>query len=192
MKSLSKQIKEWAGNNDWYIAGVLTNELKLIQRFGQQLQKVTFELDYHGQNIIARQIQDGMKSLLDRCRKIDKVCRTGCRTQEEYIELDFIRSRAVGLANELAGLLDMVGSMQSRSDNTQDEWITVAEAAKLLEVTRGTVSKWASQGKFTDNGQSGRDRRLLKSSVLIVKQQIADGDRKKDDEDLWNDDPKFD
>jgi len=187
MKSLSGQIKEWVNNNDWYSGGVLTNELKLNQRIGQEIRKVTFELDYHGQNIIARQVQESINRLLDRCRKIDEVCRKGCRTQEEYIELDFIRSRAIGLANELAELLEMVGSMQSHPKNGQDNWITFAEAASLLVVAKSTISKWADKGRFTDNGQTGRNRKLLKTSVLVVKQQIEDEDIQRDVEELRRD-----
>ncbi len=57
MDSAAKRLKKWAQTNDFYSIGVLTNELKLNRQFGQHIRKVTLQLDYHGKNIVAAQIQ---------------------------------------------------------------------------------------------------------------------------------------
>ncbi len=208
MKSLAKQLREWIKNNDFYGSGVLTNELKLDQSFGQHIRKITLQLDYHGQNIIAAQIQKSLNCLLDKCRKIDDVCRAGCRDQEQLLELDFIRSRAVGLANELAELLEMaetnVISTLPTEDRTEattkqtqertppkDKWITCAQAAGFLGVSRSTVSRWAKKGKLSDNGEKGQKRRLLRTSLLLIKQQREDEDLVHDVEELRADARRF-
>jgi excisionase family DNA binding protein len=50
-----------------------------------------------------------------------------------------------------------------------DDWITVTEAASLLGKHHGTVSRWATAGKLKSNKKKGKDRRILKSSVLLLK-----------------------
>jgi len=56
----------------------------------------------------------------------------------------------------------------------KEEWITVTEAADIMFACKGTVSKWAEQGLLQDNGQTRKKRRLLKSSVLMLKQKLED------------------
>lgn len=63
---------------------------------------------------------------------------------------------------------------------TGDEWITVGVAAKLLGVNPGVVSRWATESKIKDNRETGRKRRVLKSSVLLMK-------NKREHEDLLSD-----
>jgi hypothetical protein len=52
-----------------------------------------------------------------------------------------------------------------------DEELTNEQAVELLGggISRGTISKWVNYGLLKDNGRSGRDRRVLKSSVLLLK-----------------------
>jgi hypothetical protein len=70
---------------------------------------------------------------------------------------------------------------------TGDSFITFAEAAEIIGVAKGTISKWVKKGWFQDNGQKGQKRRLLKSSVLLVKQKIEDADLKRDVQELRQD-----
>ncbi|HRS72355.1 MAG TPA: helix-turn-helix domain-containing protein [Anaerohalosphaeraceae bacterium] len=51
----------------------------------------------------------------------------------------------------------------------KDEELTNEQAAELLGVERGTISKFAKTGLLKDNGKSGQNRRVLKSSVLLLK-----------------------
>lgn len=208
MDSAAKRLKKWAQINDFYAGGLLTNELKFNQQFGRHIRKVTLQLDYHGQNIIAAQIQKSLNCLLDKCRKIDGVCHAGCRDQEQLLELDFIRNRAVGLANALAELLEMAETnviptlpTEDRTEATtkqtqkrippKDKWITCARAAGLLGVSKSTVSRWAKKGKLSDNGQKGRKRKVSKTSVLLVKQGREDEDLIHDVEELRADARRF-
>jgi excisionase family DNA binding protein len=51
----------------------------------------------------------------------------------------------------------------------EDELITLTGVAKLLGVDKGTVSRWADEGKIQDNKQKGRRRRVSRISVLLLK-----------------------
>ncbi len=71
------------------------------------------------------------------------------------------------------------------------EYITFARAAAVLGVSKSTVSKWAKKGKLHDNGQKGQKRRLLMTSVLLVKQGREDEDLAADVLDLRADARRF-
>lgn len=195
MKAISANIRQWTKENNWYDTGVLTNEYKFNQEYGKDLKRLTIKLEFQGQNVIAGEIKEILNNLLKKCRKVDETCRAGCRNDDDLEELEFTRDRATSKLDELAELVEMVEDAQAETRNRSidaDEWITVAAAVVLLDVGKSTVSRWTDKKIIESNGKSGRDRRLLKSSVLMLKQQIEDGDRRKDDEDLRNDDPKFD
>jgi hypothetical protein len=62
----------------------------------------------------------------------------------------------------------------------KDEWLKLVEAAKLLHVDKGTVSRWADEGKIQDNGQKRKARRVSKISVLLLKDKREREDSLKD------------
>jgi excisionase family DNA binding protein len=62
----------------------------------------------------------------------------------------------------------------------EDELIMLTGAAKLLGVDRGTVSRWADEGKIKDNKQKGRRRRVSKISVLLLKDKREREDLRRD------------
>lgn len=68
-----------------------------------------------------------------------------------------------------------------------DELMTFTEAAGLLGVNKGTVSRYADAGTILDNGQQGKERRVWKSSVLLWKQREEDEQVLRDARDLKND-----
>lgn len=68
-----------------------------------------------------------------------------------------------------------------------DEWIKVSEAAEILSVNTGTVTRWANKGRIKDNEKKGRKRRVLKSSVLFLKQSREDSEVLKDAKELRKD-----
>jgi len=68
-----------------------------------------------------------------------------------------------------------------------DEWIKVSEAAEILSVNTGTVTRWANKGRIKDNENKGRKRRVLKSSVLFLKQSREDSEVLKDAKELRKD-----
>jgi hypothetical protein len=55
----------------------------------------------------------------------------------------------------------------------KDEELTNEQAAELLGVERGTISKFAKIGLLKDNGKSGQNRRVLKSSVLLLRDKYV-------------------
>ena len=72
-------------------------------------------------------------------------------------------------------------------EEPDDGYITFQEAADILGIEKGTVSKWSNKGRFKDNGRSGQLRRLLLSSVLLVKHEEEEKDIKKDVRELRRD-----
>jgi hypothetical protein len=56
-----------------------------------------------------------------------------------------------------------------------DELISLTEAGELLGVDKGTISRYANDGKIIDNGERDRKRRVWKASVLLLKQKKEDG-----------------
>lgn len=65
-------------------------------------------------------------------------------------------------------------------EKPDDSYITFQEAADILGIKKSTVSKWSTKGRFKDNGYTGQSRRLLLSSVLLVKHEVEEKDIKKD------------
>lgn len=204
--TLSRQIRDWAKGNDWYRTDIQTNQLRLEQTFGHAIETIAKDLDYQNQPRLRRQLFDCYDMLTAKCRQIDMVCRKGCCNEGEVLELEFLRGKAVAAAVELAEVLDLLKRTQEpRNLRTQEkldsgsqagmtvpeEWITFSQAADIIGVTKGTISKWAAEGKFRDNGQKGQQRRLLKTSVLMVKFQKEDEDLKKDVSDLRQDAQKL-
>ncbi len=72
-------------------------------------------------------------------------------------------------------------------EKPEDSYITFQEAADILGIEKGTVSKWSGKGKFKDNGCIGQSRKLLLSSVLLAKHEGEEKDLKKDVGDLRRD-----
>lgn len=46
------------------------------------------------------------------------------------------------------------------------EWLSLANAARIAEVHRGTIARLANAGKLVENREKGHKRRVLKASVL--------------------------
>ena len=72
------------------------------------------------------------------------------------------------------------------------QWITVTAAANLLKKSPGTISTWATIGKVRDNGKKYHQRRILKTDILLIKQDTEETDAKKDADDEWQDKKKMD
>jgi hypothetical protein len=55
----------------------------------------------------------------------------------------------------------------------KDEELTNEQAVELLGggISASTISKWVKLGLLMDNGRCGRQHRVLKSSVLLLKHQ---------------------
>jgi DNA-binding CsgD family transcriptional regulator len=124
-QSLSHRITQWAKSNDWYRTDFQTNQLRLEQRFGLAIEQVASELEYHHRHRMSRRIFDLYDLMLAKCVKIDAVCRSGCRSQEELLELELLRVRVVGIACELAEALGLLTRTQEpRNTRTQENSCT--------------------------------------------------------------------
>lgn len=99
-------------------------------------------------------------------------------------KLDREYSRVMNLINHEATLAQ---TEQEANALTKDEMITITEAAKLLGVNAGTVSRWTTDGIIKDNGEAKRKRRLSKISVLLLKDKREREDRLKDAADVLQD-----
>lgn len=64
--------------------------------------------------------------------------------------------------------------------DTKDKWLKVTEAAELLCVHRGVISRWVDKDKIKNNRKTGKARRVLKSSVLLMKHKREHEDLLKD------------
>ena len=72
------------------------------------------------------------------------------------------------------------GVMHSYLLHPLDEWISVSKAAEISCINKGVISRLASEGLITSNGKKGRGRKLLKSTVLLVKQDREDREELKE------------
>ncbi|OHB55652.1 MAG: hypothetical protein A2Y12_15050 [Planctomycetes bacterium GWF2_42_9] len=70
----------------------------------------------------------------------------------------------------------------------RDEYISHEEAASILGLnSKGTVSKYVDKYGIADNGKIGQHKKLLLSSVLLIKHKIEAEDLKNDVIDLRKD-----
>lgn len=192
-KGISETIRQWAENNGWYEIGLSTNQLRLQQAFGEIIEIIAHDLKYQHHFLHRHQLYNCWDQLTGLCRQIDMVCRAGCRNEEELLELEFLRGRAVAAATELAEVIRIVQEGQVPRRPTpaafgrEDEWINVTEAAEILEVSKSTISKWTKEGKIKHNSMRGHRRRLSRLSILLVKQEREDSFLRGDLKDLKED-----
>ena len=176
-EGISEKIRKWAVSNLWYETGAVTNQLKLEQTFGHIIEALSRKLKLQYHYMQRRQLFLCWDKLMAKCRQIDMICRAGCRDHAEMLELEFLRSKAIAAAAELAEVVEIIQNEHipcpKPPDHIQqeDEWITFTQAAETLAVCKGTVSKWTKEGKFKDNAMKGQKRRLSKLSVLLMKQK---------------------
>jgi hypothetical protein len=74
---------------------------------------------------------------------------------------------------------------------SKDGWIKLTAAAEILAVNRGTVSRWATEGKIKDNKETGKQKRVLLSSVLLIKHEQENKELLEDAKDLRKDAGNF-
>ena len=66
-------------------------------------------------------------------------------------------------------------SIQNRKTlPTADEWILVSQASEITGINKGRISRFANEGSIVSNGQKGKSRKLLKSSVLLKAQALKE------------------
>ena len=206
---LPDALRCFAYHHNWHAPGPFTNRIKLRLAFKKPIRSAVNELLARGRDGLAEQIKVDFSKLQEKTRNLDRMC--GGRQIDEDDELATLEHTKAHLAeslNDLAAMLDggvphrhgglkyLTGTGEQTNKNndavaglektTDGPWMTFRETAKLLGRSKSTVSKWAKKGRFSDNGLQGQKRRLSKASVLLVKRDIEERDRKKDD-DEWHD-----
>lgn len=109
--------------------------------------------------------------------------------QEKGVSPLIIEEKFNSLNRQLESEKDGQGETESKeqTEKTNDAWIKVTEAASLAGVNPGTITRWANNGDIQDNGKRGKERKVLKSSVLLKKAKREDDDRRKDTDEVLKD-----
>lgn len=196
--SVPEQIEKWAKSNDWYNASVYTNQVKVQMAFWDLVERTAHQLDYHDMGWLRRLLHDCWDLLMGKCHQIDAICHVKCQTQKQVRELKSLRTKTVGILNELADIFRVIqdeaanaASKPISSNTAQDKWITLSRAAEIMMADKSTVLRWIKKGKIIDNGQTGRNRLLCQNSVLEAKQAREDQDTQKDVKDIRKDARKY-
>lgn len=196
MPALSERLCQWADQQDWRTVDAIAYPLRFERQFGKELRTLIVSQETAGQRFCAQQIADAVQTLLALCQRLDRKVRKGCYTESEVSELEYLRGQVISAIHRLADLVlprpaqsscEPSARTSARTDCAADAWITFSKAAELLGVTKATVSKWARQRRFADNGLSGQRRRVSRSSVLLVKQQMEEDVLLQDVEELRQD-----
>ena len=212
MDNISEGIMEWARTNNFTQPFVITHRLYLKRTFGKNIKKIVCELEARGAGALAGRLEKEFKKLLKKTEEIDSLCRQGCTTEDELNNFEFaeknVRQKAIEMA-ELLRTAQQPCNMKNTGDlkfvnvpvieykecaprakpqsGTGNEYITLTEAANILGISKSTASKWAAKGKIKTNGRCGKEKKLSKISVLLVKQEREDEDIAKDVQDLRED-----
>lgn len=199
MPALSERLCQWADQQDWRTVDAIAYPLRFERQFGKEIRALIVSQETVGQRFWAQQIVDAVQTLLALCQRLDRKVRDGCYTESEVSELEYLRDQVISAIHRLAELImprpaqsscepsARSGHCSAKTSCAADAWITFSKAAELLGVTKATISKWANQNRFVDNGLANQRRRLSRGSVLLVKQQMEEEDLLKDVEELRQD-----
>lgn len=219
MVPLYRQIRNWAQNNNWYKAHIVSHKLWLSRNFSKDIRKKVVLLETGGSAALAARIERDFAELLKKAGQFDRLCKKGCESEEEFAEFEHIKKQLKSAAFGLAQVLQISESAgkgkdiqwtnipiveykekihgpaspmpQKTTAEGRDEFITFKEAALLLGVSKGTVSRWVKETKIKDNGKIGHERRVSKSAVLILKNEREQQDLVKDAAELHRDAAKI-
>lgn len=94
-----------------------------------------------------------------------------------------------GLKNDKKVLINLASRklFLPSMESVKDKWIRITDAAIILGVAKGTISRWADDGIILDNGKKKRERRVSKLSVLSLKHKREHEDVIKDATDYLQD-----
>ena len=190
---LPAALRWFRRNHKWHESGPLGNPVKLRLVFKKPIRSAVNKLLADRLDGLTAKIEGGFSKLQEKAEALDNLCVNRINDEDELVMLEHTMATAARRMNELADLIES-GDRARKPQKPQKmpkevsktEWVTFGETAKLLGVSKSTVSKWAQKGRFADNGKKGQKRRLSMASVLLVKQEIEEKDRKKDD-DKWHD-----
>jgi len=190
---LTPALRCFVQHHNWHDPGIYTNKRILRRVFAKPITKAVAELVLDGKTAISAQIQTDFARLQETTRSLDQMCIKRIDEDDEEVVFEHIKEQLNKIILELAAMLesgqksgrkiadlppdeakipmtdDQGGRCAKDRSKMPEPYITFAEAASLLGVSKGTVSRWAGQGRLTDNGKRGQGRKLSKASVLILK-----------------------
>lgn len=193
---LGERLRRWAQEYNWYQTGRFQNALVISRTFAKPIGKAVDDFLSQGCVALAIQIKTDFDLLIELVKRFDNRFHQKFGEEEEWIACEYLREKIHTTLDGLAARLDNrdlktdcpdtppPAQSSPKSTAAHDKWLTFAKAAELLAIGKGTVSKWAKQNRFVDNGLKGQRRRLSKLSVLMVKQEIEDKDIQNDVKDL--------
>jgi len=190
---LGERLRQWSRGHDWYQGGHIHNHLALKRGFLKTVSTAVDGFLSHDHVKQAFQVKGDFDALLKLVKRFDKCFHKGCSEDHELQECEQLQEQIYAAIDDIAALLD---NRDLENDSPAvppaapavpfhpDQWVTFSKAAEILSVNKGTVSKWAKQNRFVDNGLNGQRRRLSTLSVLVVKQSLEERDIQKDIKDL--------
>jgi hypothetical protein len=84
-----------------------------------------------------------------------------------YPKQDRIRWVNVPILKEVPWRVDRPAVNPDINNTARTDYVSFSEAAAMLAVTKGTISRWVAAGNLKDNGQQGRNRKISKVSILL-------------------------
>ena len=190
-------LRWWARHHNWDELNRYSNEIRFNRAFAKGVRTAVDELMAAGLVLLAMQIKGEFLRLQKAVGELDDSCFWRIDTEDKCLRFQEKKAQVSESLCDLAAMLESgqktaVRDQTSEISGTDEGWITVSEAARLLKKSRGTISHWADIGKVRDNGKKKYQRRILKADVLLIKQEIEDNDAKKDADEERRDKWKMD
>lgn len=113
--SLADRLRQWAQEHRWDKIHVVTHQLAFKRKFSMDVKALAIKKETCGQKVTAGQISEAYETVSRLCRKIDRLTRKGCETEEELDELDSCKTYAQ------AGLFDLARLIELSSDQPPKE-----------------------------------------------------------------------
>jgi len=85
-----------------------------------------------------------------------------------------------------------ITSVPTHSYLKRERWLTVAEAAELLENDPALITRLANNGELLSNGKHGKDRRISFADILLFQHKRNQNRAKQDDREVRRDKKKMD
>ena len=207
---LPETLRWFRRNHKWHESGPLGNQVKLRLVFKKPIRSAVNKLLADRLDGLTAKIEGVFSKLQKKAEALDNLCVNRINDEDELVMLEHTMAYLDEGLGDLADLIE-IGCLTGTGDQTgksgdaccrsqkqssreimsipanDEQWVTYKVAAGLLGVRKSTVSKWVKKGRLTDNGKKGRKKRLSKTCVLLVKQEIDDEYLKNDAEELRRD-----
>ena len=196
---LGECLREWAATHNWHEPDIITNRLKLRRAFAKPIAAAAAEFTAVGKSDLAAQIKADFALLQDSIRTLDRLCVKRIDEDDELVMLEHTKARLRRMIRNLADLLDSGQETDVKNQQSgrkiiglppaggDGQWITMTEAADLVAKHPATIGRWVQNGKVRDNGKKGRQRRVAKTDILLIKQAAEETDLQADLRELQQD-----